>query len=417
MGQDPGKDPRIDPLSPVYDSEGAMSRSETKPDLLECQKDAFSLPADLHYLNCAYMSPLPRSVEEAGVRGILRKRNPALLEPDDFFRESQEIRTLFSALINAPDPNSIAILPSVSYGIGVAARNTSLEAGQNVVLLHEQFPGNVYGWRRLAWESGAEIRMIRPLEGPTRGRSWNERILEAIDARTGVVALAPVHWTDGTVFDLLAISARAREVGAALVLDGTQSVGALPLDVHVLQPDALIVASYKWLLGPYSIGVGYFGPRYLDGHPLEETWIAREGSEDFRGLVDYRDGYQPGAIRFDVGERSNFILAPMLVAALRLLGEWGPERIQSYARSLSHGLLEDVQELGYAVEEEAYRVGHIFGIRMPPGVELSALKTALDEERVSASLRGSALRVSPHLYNDEEDTGALLRALRRAVAA
>jgi len=382
---------------------------------LGCQKEAFSLPSTVHYLNCAYMSPLPRAVEEAGIRGMFRKRNPALLEPDDFFRESQEIRNLFSGLVNAPDPNHIAILPSVSYGIGIAARNTTLEAGQNVVLLHEQFPGNVYGWRRLAWESGAEIRMVRPRQGPNRGRSWNEQILESIDARTGVVALAPVHWTDGTAFDLAAIGERAREVGAALVLDGTQSVGALPLDVQILQPDALFVASYKWLLGPYSIGVGYFGPRYLDGLPLEETWIAREGSEDFRGLVDYRDGYQPGAIRFDVGERSNFILVPMLVAALRLVRDWRPERIQAYVRSLGSGLLDGVQELGYAVEEEAYRVGHIFGIRMPPGLDLSEVKLALDQERVSASLRGSALRVSPHLYNDEADADALLRALRRAV--
>jgi len=394
-----------------------MDPSAPKAGPLGCQREAFSLPDDHHYLNCAYMSPLPRAVEEAGIKGMLRKRNPALLETDDFFRESQEIRSLFSRLVNAPDPNTIAILPSVSYGIGVAARNTPLEAGQNVVLLHEQFPGNVYGWRRLAWENGAEIRMVKPADGPARGRSWNERILESIDSRTGVVALAPVHWTDGTAFDLVAIGARAREVGAALVVDGTQSVGALPLDVQAVKPDALIVASYKWLLGPYSIGVGYFGERYLDGLPLEETWIAREGSEDFQGLVDYRDGYQPGAIRFDVGERSNFILVPMLVAALRLLDGWGAHRIQAYTRDLTRGFLEEVQELGYTVEEEAYRVGHIFGIRMPEGLRLSEVKGALAGEGVSASLRGSALRVSPNLYNHEEDVQALLRALRKAVGA
>lgn len=379
---------------------------------LSCQRDAFSLPADVHYLNCAYMSPLPQVVEEAGVKGMLRKRNPALLQPDDFFQESEEVRNLFAGLINAPEPSSIAILPSVSYGIGVAAQNTPVESGQNIVLLHEQFPGNVYGWRRLAWENGAEIRMVRPRDGKDRGRIWNERILEAIDSATGVVALAPVHWTDGTVFDLAAIGAKAREVGAALVVDGTQSIGALPFDVQALKPDALIVASYKWLLGPYSIGVGYFGPRYLDGLPLEETWIAREGSEDFKGLVDYRDGYQPGAVRFDVGERSNFILVPMLVAALRLLHEWRPERIQAYVRSLTRELLAEVRGLGYTVEDDPYRVGHLFGIRMPEGLELDQVKRALDAENVSVSLRGSALRVAPHLFNDGEDMAALLRALK-----
>jgi selenocysteine lyase/cysteine desulfurase len=361
------------------------------------------------------MTPLPRAVEEAGIQGMLRKRNPAEMGPQDFFRESEELRALFAGLVNAPDPRSVAIVPSVSYGIGVAARNTPLAAGQNVVLLHEQFPGNVYGWRRLAWERGAEIRMVRPPETGDRGRIWNERILEAIDRATGVVALAPVHWTDGTAFDLAAIGSRVREVGAALVVDGTQSVGALPFDVQALKPDALIVAGYKWLLGPYSIGLGYFGERYMDGMPLEETWIAREGSEDFQGLVDYRDGYQPGAIRYDVGERSNFILVPMLAAGLRLLTEWRPDRIQAYVTELTRDFLAQATEMGYAVEEELYRAGHIFGIRMPEGLALERVKDALGAERVSASLRGSALRVSPNVFNDEEDVARLQAALERVV--
>jgi len=361
------------------------------------------------------MSPLPRAVEEAGIQGILRKRNPGALGPEDFFAESQEVRRLFAQLVNAPNPDTVAILPSVSYGIGVAARNTPVRSGQNVVLLHEQFPGNVYAWRRMAREAGADVRMVRPDPGPHRGRRWNERILEAIDRDTAAVALAPVHWTDGTVFDLPSIGNRAREVGAAFIVDGTQSVGALPFDVRALEPDALIVAGYKWLLGPYSIGVGYFGPRYADGVPLEETWIAREGSEDFRGLVDYRDRYQPGAVRFDVGERSNFILVPMLVSALRLVLGWGPERIQGYTQELSRSVIEVAQSLSFAVEDPEFRVGHIFGIRMPAGIEMRAMEEALRREAVSASLRGSALRVSPHVYNDRGDVGALQRALQAAL--
>jgi len=394
-----------------------MTSAKAASELLLCQRDAFSLPPDLHYLNCAYMSPLPKLVEEAGMRGMIRKRDPSALFPGDFFKESQEVRKLFAKLVNVPDPDSVAIIPSVSYGVGVAARNTPLASGQNVVLLEEQFPGNVYGWRRVAQESGAEVRMVGPgLEGG-RGRGWNERILDAIDMDTGVVALAPVHWTDGTLFDLDAIGARTREVGAALVIDGTQSVGALPFDVQEVQPDALIVAGYKWMLGPYSIGVAYLGPRYANGVPLEETWIAREGSEDFRALVDYQEGYQPGSVRFDVGERSNFILVPMLVAALRLLLEWEPARIQSYTGELCRDLLEEAEFLGYALEEEQYRAGHLFGLRIRKGMEMERLKEALRTENVSASLRGSALRVAPQVYNDEEDVEALRRALRAAVGS
>ena len=381
---------------------------------LPCQRDRFFLPRDLHYLNCAYISPLPRAVEEAVVLGLRRKRIPVEIGPEDFFRESDRARELFAGLVGAPDPGRVALLPAASYGVAVAARNLPVERGQNLVLTHEQFPGNVYSWRRVARERGAEIRTISPPDRAVRGREWSARILEAIDADTAVVTMAHVHWTDGTRFDLEAIGERAREMGAALVVDGTQSVGALSFDVGRIRPDALIVAAYKWLLAPYSTAVAYFGPRFDEGIPLEETWIAREGSEDFQGLVDYTDAYQPGAVRYDVGERSNFALLPGLVAALELVREWTPEGVQAYCRELTRELVSEAAELGFRVEEDAWRASHVFGLRMPGGVGLTAMKEALRERSVVASLRGSALRVSPHLYNDEEDVGALLEVLREA---
>lgn len=393
---------------------GTTMAPTSKP-RLTCRRDEFSLPGDRHYLNCAYQSPLLKVVEEAGITGIRRKRNPVDVGPKDFFRESDETRKLFGALVNG-DPERVAILPSVSYGVATCARNCGLRAGQNVVLTHEQFPGNVYSWRRLAREKGAETRTIRPPEGPHRGRLWSERIAEAIDDATAVVTLGTVHWTDGTRFDLAAIGARAREVGALLVLDGTQSVGAMPFDVQEVRPDALLCAGYKWLLGPYSIGVGFFGPRFDDGVPLEETWIARKGSENFGGLVDYTDEYQAGAVRFDVGERSNFILVPMLNAALRQLLVWTPDRIQEYCRVLTDALVLEAAALGFGVEEAAWRAGHLFGLRMPGGLELAEVQEALARRRVYVSLRGSSLRISPHVYNDTGDMEALAAALR-AVAA
>lgn len=382
---------------------------------LDCRRESFSLPEDLHYLNCAYVSPLPRATEEAILAGLRKKRVPTEIGPDDFFRDSDRIRKLFAHLVNASDPTRIALLPAASYGVAVAAANLSLAEGQNLVLTHEQFPGNVYAWRRLARESGAEIRTVAPPDGTRRARGWNRRILEAIDGDTGVVTLAHVHWTDGTLFDLKAIGERAREVGAALVVDGTQSVGALPFDLQELRPDALVVAAYKWLLGPYSLAVGYFGPRFDDGVPLEETWIARKGSRDFQNLVDYQDAYQPGAIRYDVGERSNFALNPGLVASLELVLEWTPEGIQEYDRRLTEPLVREARELGFRVEEEGGRAHHLFGLRMPEGVDLERTKAELEAAGVVASLRGTALRVSPHVYNDEADVEALLRVMRRVV--
>ncbi|HEX9710475.1 MAG TPA: aminotransferase class V-fold PLP-dependent enzyme [Candidatus Thermoplasmatota archaeon] len=377
---------------------------------LACQRDAFTLPPDLHYLNCAYIGPLPKATEAAVEEGLRRKRVPTRIEPRHFFEDAEEARRRFARLVGG-QPERVALLPSASYGIAICARNLPVEPGQNVVLTHEQFPGNVYAWRRVAEERGAELRTVAPPDAPGRGAAWNARLLEAIDDATAVVALPHVHWTDGTRFDLAAVGVRAREAGAAVVVDATQSVGALPLDVAILAPDALVCACYKWLLGPYATAVAYLGPRFDGGVPIEETWMGREGSEDFQHLVDYRDEYQPGARRYDVGEVANFALLPGVVTSLGLLLEWGPQRIQDYTRALTAELLRVARERGFHVEDEAWRGSHLFGVRMRPDVELGALKRELDRAGVAASLRGTALRVSPNVYNDRSDVAALTEVL------
>ncbi len=384
--------------------------------VLTCQRGQFNIPAGLHYLNCAYMGPLPRVAEEAGVLGLRMKRDPSAILPHHFFDTSLELRRLFSRLIGNADPTRISIGPGVSYSVAIAAKNLPLSSDQNVVLTYEQFPSNMHAWARKAQGANADLRVIGPPDTIHRGASWNEEILTAIDSATAVVSLPTVHWTDGTIFDLVEVGRRCREVGAALVVDGTQSVGALPFDVNRVRPDVLVCSGYKWLLGPYSVALTYFGPRFDDGEPLEETWIGREGSEDFEHLVDYRAGYQPGAIRYDVAQRSNFALLPVAVASLRLIIEWQPARIQAYCKGLTDNFFEEVEELGFTVEDAHWRSAHLFGLRMPKGLELVELQQALKARGVSASLRGSALRVSPNVYNDAEDVSALLEGLRQAVA-
>ncbi len=382
---------------------------------LLCQREAFSLPDDAHYLNCAYMGPLPKVAEEAGVAAIAKKRLPTRIVPPDAFWETDRLRALFARLVNVDDPQRVAIQPGVSYGVACAAKNLPVSSGQNIVMTHEQFPGNVYAWRRLAAESNAELRVATPPEGPGRAAVWNERLLDSIDSRTAIVAVPHVHWTDGTRFDLEAVGRRCRDVGAALIVDATQSVGAMPFDVQTIQPDVLICATYKWLLGPYALAFTYFSPRFDDGVPLEETWIARAGSEDFQRLVDYQDEYQPGAIRYDAAERSSFFLAPIAAASLELLLEWTPERIQIYCAELTKELLGEASALGYSVEDAAWRGSHLFGLRMPEGIDLVALQLALKTENISASLRGTALRLSPNVYNNQKDIEALMGVLSSAV--
>jgi len=383
---------------------------------LTCQRDRFSLPDDFHYLNCAYMGPLPRVAEQAGIEGLRAKRFPQAISPDDFFRPADELRARFARLIGAADPNRVATVPAVSYAVSTITRNTRTGPGRNIVIAHEQFPGNVYPWRRLVGEKGGELRVVQPPRDGTRGARWTERILDHIDAATDVVAMGTVHWTDGTRFDVSAIRKRTRDVGAALILDGTQSVGAAPIDVAALDPDALIVAGYKWLLGPYSLSLAYFGERYLDGVPLEETWISRRGSENFAGLVEYVDDYQPGALRYDVGQRSNFALIPALSASLDLVLEWRPERVAAYCTALMAGAFSRLRDLGLRVEDRAWRSPHLFGLGLPPGADVDRLKAALQRHRVGVSFRGSSVRVSPYVYNTPGDVEALVSACEEALA-
>lgn len=379
------------------------------------QKSLFQLPEDVHYLNCAYLSPQLRSVEAAGMLAIASKNLPFHVQTTDFFEPAKKLRANFAQLIQTHEPERIAIIPSASYGIANVANNVHLKPGENIIMVEDQFPSNVYSWQRLVETSGAELRIIKAPASSHRSEAWNEAILQAIDDQTRLVAMANIHWADGTLFDLMAIRQRTREVGALLVLDGTQSVGALPIDVSVLQPDALICAGYKWLLGPYSLGLAYYGPTFDEGIPIEENWINRLHSYDFKNLVNYQPAYEPGAARYSVGEQSNFVLVPMLNAALEQLLDWGIENIQTYTKNLSEKPLETLQELGCKVEPLAHRCGHLFGIRIQEAhFDFQKLHESLAAQKVYVSLRGSAIRVSPHVYNDAADFEQLIHCFKQA---
>ncbi len=380
---------------------------------MDCQKHLFSLPDDHYYLNCSYLSPLLKNVEEAGIRGIKEKNRPWETTPDHFFKDSNTLRSLFAKLVNAPSAKDIAIMPAVSYGLATVAKNINPAKGNSIVISGEQFPSNVYAWKRFCEEHDCQLKVVDPPKDfNDRGEQWNKRILNAIDSDTLLVALGNVHWTDGTLFDLKTIGAKTKKNDAYFVIDGTQSVGALPIDVQEIKADALICAGYKWLMGPYAITLGYFGPRLQEGIPLEEGWIVRKNSEDFSGLVDYEDDYQPGAQRFDMGERSNFILVPMMIEALKQILDWGPQNVQAYCKQLTADLEKDLPDHGYQIEEADWRAGHMFGIRLPASVSLKKLQHQLDEHNIHVSVRGSAVRISPNVYNDEKDIAMLINVLK-----
>jgi len=373
--------------------------------VIPCQRDRFAIPAEVHYLNCAYMAPLSHAVIAAMDEGARAKASPWRYRPADFFTVSEHFRNRAARLAGVP-ADCVAIVPSASYGLAVAAANVPLARGQEVVTLAGQFPSNVYVWQDLAARVGASLRTV---ERPSQD-CWTAAVLDAIGPDTGIVAVPHCHWADGRVVDLVAVGAKARSVGAALVLDLTQSLGAMPLDFAAVDPDFAVAACYKWLMGPYGTGMLYVAARHHDGRPIEHNWINRAGSEDFARLVDYREDFQPGARRFDMGERSNPPLLMGASAGLDFLLEFGVEAIAETLAAKTEAIAARAAMLGMEAAPVGVRAAHFLSLGFGGGVP-EGLTERLAARNVHVSLRGASLRVTPHLYNDEADADALIAAL------
>jgi selenocysteine lyase/cysteine desulfurase len=256
--------------------------------MMPSQRHAFDMPDDVAYFNCSYMAPMLKAVRRAGEEAITRTAQPWSVSADDFFTPAERARGLFARLIHAR-PEDIAIIPAASYGISTAAKNLRIGKGQTILMMDEEFPSNVYPWHALAKRDGGEIRVARrPPDG-----DWTAALLDKIDDRVAIAALSHCHWTDGGYVDLERVSAALQKVGARLVLDVTQSLGVLPLDVTRIKVDYLSCAAYKWLLGPYSIGFLYAAEEHHRGDPLDYNWITR--AEHFLGMR-FRDGAPPGLL-------------------------------------------------------------------------------------------------------------------------
>jgi selenocysteine lyase/cysteine desulfurase len=384
---------------------------------LESQKALFALPEGETWLNNAYMGAMPRAVLEAGHRAVDLRALPAAITAGDFFEPAERVRGLCAALVHA-EPEQVALVPTVAAGMAVVAANLEVRSGQNVVLLGDQFPSNVYPWRR--WrEKGVAMRAVAAPPGDARDRAgwrrrceaWQDAIESAIDRDTALVALEPLHWTDGTRFDLERLGRRARAMGAAFVVDATQGAGIMPLDAAALQADALVAHGYKSMLANYGLGFAVLGPRFAAGRPTDESWLMRRGAEDFARLVDYQDDYAPGMRRYDTSTRSNPILIGMLEAACRLLLDWRPERAEDYLRRIARPAVERLRAEGFGVADEDLRAAHLFGVALPTGLSAEAVRQALAARRIHVSVRGASVRVSPHLCNEEGDLLRLADAL------
>jgi selenocysteine lyase/cysteine desulfurase len=379
------------------------------PETLGSRRDDFDVPPGVAYFNTANLSPLTHRVREAGEQALERRARPWTIAAADWFSEVETLRGLLAELV-AADAEGIALVPATSYGFGVAARNTELRPGDRILALEAEYPSGIHTWRAACRERGAELVLV-PRE---QGTPLAEPLLAAIDERVRIVSVPNVHWTDGALVDLERVADRARDAGCRLVIDASQSAGAMPLDLSRLRPNYLVGVGYKWLLGAFGLSYLYVAPEHRDGRPLEENWINRAGAEDFAALVDYTDEYAPGARRFDMGQRSSFHLVPMVIAALRQILDWRVERIAATLAETTAQIAAGLRALGLEPATPEARGPHMLGVPLP---EPARARVAEELARVDcfAALRGDSLRIAPHLHNTGEEVERLCAAVGAAL--
>jgi selenocysteine lyase/cysteine desulfurase len=375
------------------------------------EREAFAVPDGVAYFNTASLAPLLRRAVDAGHEAVRQRSQPWTIETRDWFDDVERLRTLFGSVVGV-DVEGVALVPASSYGMAVAARNLAprAAAGGAILVLADEYPSGIYTWRRLAGDTGAEIVTVRR----ERGQSWTDAVLGALDGlgeRAGIVSVPNVHWTDGARLDLPAVARRTHEVGAALVVDASQSLGVMPLDVDEVRPDFVVSVGYKWLLGTVGRSYLWVAERHRDGRPIEENWVTRAGADDFAALVDYTDEYQPGARRFDQGARTLFETTPIAIAGLEQLGSWGVAEVEAALGRVTAAIVGRLAALGLEPSvPEAERSPHILGIAVPEAAR-GRIVPALEQAGCYAGLRGSTLRIAPHLHVTESDVDALTTAL------
>jgi selenocysteine lyase/cysteine desulfurase len=382
--------------------------------MLPSQRALFNIPREVCYLNAASWSPLPNACQEAGRIGVARKGQPWRIDPALPAQQYERARRAAAKVINA-DPDDIALISSVSYGVAAAAKLLTIPVGSRVLVLQDDHSSAVLEWTTRASAAQFTVEIVpQPDDG-----DWTAAVLSSI-ARPGapplgLASISSVHWSDGGKLDMDRIAAALRRQGAALLIDATHAVGVIGSDVRSLDPDFLIFPTYKWLLGPYGRAFLYVAKRRQNGIPLEQTSYGRRAINSERQPY-YRDlEFVAGARRFDMGERDHFISLEMASIGMEMVAQWSCEAISARLRHLTERLAAGFGNLGVIVPDCEQRAPHILSLRFPDGMP-ERLIERLAAEQVFVASRLGRMRISPHVYNDEEDINRFLAVFRQTMA-
>ena len=373
-------------------------------------RNEFNLDNNIAYLNSAYMGLLPRSSIISGSEGFELKSRSWKIQWEDFYKKPENTRKIFANLINS-DNNSIFFVPSSSYGFAVFAKNFKLSKKKTILLLDEEFPSNVWIWKKIAEEQNGTVKFVpRPLND-----DWTSAILENISDDTALVSVPNCHWTDGGIINLQELSNHLMNKDIAFAIDGTQSVGAMPIDIEKIKHDFMVVSGYKWCLGPYSLGLAYIDKKYHDGLPPEHNWMSKFPMPIDNSVPDmtvYNDYNFENARKFDFGQRGNFHLIPALESSLKFITNIGVDNIYNHSNNLNLEIISYASEMGFTSIENKYRAKHYLGLRFKNNIPKNFVEN-LAMKNVYISSRGKkAIRVTPHIWNNSGDVSQFIEALK-----
>ncbi len=368
-------------------------------------KSDFDL-GDTAYLNGANHGPFPRVAIDAVSEALGWKRDPSSIDDSIYFTLPDRIRRAAAPFFGC-DPGDLAVTTGASTGVALLAEGLDWNPGDHVVIPEGEFPANYLPWIALR-SAGVEVTMV-----PTDGGLTPDRIADALRPTTRVVALGQVNFATGYRVDVEAIGRICRDREIAFLIDASQAVCAVPLDVRSAGAAVVASAGYKWMLSPYGTGLLYVDPAWVDRLPVPVVnWTTVAGADDFNKLTELRVDFRPGAARWDAPETASFLNCMPMAAALEFLGAIGIERVFAHARSLIDRLVDGLPA-GFRAES-SLADGHRSSIFRLVGDDPERTRAAYQrclEARVSVSMREGGIRVSPGVWNSEDDIDRLLEQL------
>jgi selenocysteine lyase/cysteine desulfurase len=386
-----------------------MCRTKETIHMLASQRTLFEIPSHICYLNAASYSPLPIRTLEAGRAAVLRKGSPWTLPASFASQQNERARAAAARLINA-EPSDIALTPSISYGVATAAKLLTIPRGTRVIVLESDHSSPVLEWHARADAQGFSVETVQQ---PSDG-DWTSAVLAAIErsgaAPVSLASISSVHWSDGGLIDIAKVGAALRRQGAAFLIDATQGVGVLAMDVTRLDPDFVLFPTYKWVLGPYGRAFLYVAKRHQGGIPLEQTSAGRRDVRAENAVYFTDLNYVPDARRFDMGERDYFISMEMASIGMEMLAEWGASAVVQRLAMLTERIAEGVRDIGVSVPDAQLRAPHILSLAFKGGIPAGLIE-GLASEGVYVAPRLGRMRVSPHVYNDEADADRFVEVL------